>query len=106
MIIASVRFPLRHGTRDEDITKVFEASAPKYRKVSGLLAKHYVFGSGRGGGIYLWESRAPAEQFYAPEWQAGITGRYGGPPEIEWLDNPVTVDNVAGRIIFAAAEMK
>ena len=106
MIIASVRFPLRPGTTDGDISKAFEASAPKYRKVPGLLAKHYVFGNGRGGGIYLWESRPSAEQLYTPEWQAGIAGRYGGPPEIEWLDNPVTVDNVAGRIIFAAAESK
>lgn len=106
MIIASVRFPLQHGTTDDEVTKVFEASAPKYLKVPGLLAKHYVFGRGRGGGIYLWQSRALAEQLYTPEWQTGIAGRYGGPPEIEWLDNPVTVDNLAGRIIFAAAKIK
>ena len=106
MIIASVRFPLRPGTKPGDITQLFEASAPRYRKVPGLLAKHYVFGSGRGGGIYLWESSALAKHLYTPEWQAGVAGRYGGPPEIEWLDNPVTVDNVAGRIIFAAGEIK
>ena len=104
MIIASVRFPLRRGTTGEDITKVFEASAPRYQKLPGLLVKQYVFGSGRGGGIYLWESRASAEQWYTPEWQMGVAMRYGGPPEIEWLDNPVTVDNMAGRIIFAAAK--
>ena len=104
MIIASVRFPLRPGTTDGDISKMFEASAPKYQKVPGLLIKHYVFGSSRGGGIYHWQSRALAEQFYTREWQAGIAKRYGGSPEIEWLDNPVTVDNVDGRIIFAATK--
>jgi hypothetical protein len=40
---------------------------------------------------------------YTPEWKAQITARYGAAPEIEWLDNPVTVDNVTGRVILATA---
>jgi hypothetical protein len=104
MIIASVRFQLRPGTTLAEITRAFEASAPKYRKVPGLLSKHYVFGNGRGGGIYLWESRELAERLYTPEWKARVTEHYGGSPEIEWLDNPVTVDNAGGRVIFDAAK--
>ena len=99
MIIASVRFRLQSGTTPEEITKAFEASAPKYRKVPGLITKYYVFGNGCGGGIYLWESRELAEQLYTAEWKARVTEHYGAAPEIEWLDNPVTVDNVSGRII-------
>ena len=104
MIIASVRFRLRPGTTLEEATKAFEASSPKYRNVPGLITKHYVFGNGRGGGIYLWESREQAERLYTPEWKAMITERYGAAPEIEWLDSPVTVDNVAGRVIVEAAK--
>ena len=100
MIIASVRFRLQSGTTPEEITKAFEASAPKYRKVPGLITKYYVFGNVRGGGIYLWESRELAEQLYTAEWKAQVTEHYGAAPEIEWLDNPVTVDNLSGRIIM------
>ena len=83
-----------------EIAKAFEASSPKYRNVPGLITQHYVFGNGRGGGIYIWESRALAEQLYTAEWKASISERYGARPEIEWLDNPVTVDNVAGRVLI------
>ena len=103
MIIASVRFRLRPGTTLEELVKAFEASSPKYRNVPGLITKHYVFGNGQGGGIYVWESRELAEHLYTPQWKALITERYGAAPEIEWLDNPVTVDNVTGRILVDAA---
>jgi hypothetical protein len=61
---------------------------------------HYVFGIGQGGGIYV--SREAAERLYTAEWRRTVAERYGGEPEIEWLENPVTVDNVAGRVILAA----
>ena len=99
MIIASVRFQMRPGTTLEEVAKTFEVSAPKYRKVPGLITKHYVFGNGQGGGIYLWDSHEFAEQLFTPEWKAKITERHGAAPQIEWLDNPVTVDNVTGRVI-------
>ena len=102
MIIASVRFQLRPGTTPDEITKLFEAAPEKYRNVPGLITKHYVFGNGRGGGIYVWQSRDLAERLYTQEWMAKVTERYGAAREIEWLDNPVTVDNVTGRIIVDA----
>ena len=58
-------------------------------------------GGGKGGGIYLWESREAAERFYTPEWRAMIGKKYKGAGEIEWLENPVTVDN-SGRKAKAA----
>jgi hypothetical protein len=99
MIIASVRFRLRPDTTLEEIAAAFEAGTQKYRNAPGLITKHYLYGNGQGGGIYVWQSRELAEQFYTPEWKAKITERYGAAPEIEWLDNPVTVDNVNGRVI-------
>ena len=103
MIIASVRFSLRPGTSLEEATKAFEASSPKYRDVSGLITKYYVFGNGKGGGIYVWESRQAAEKLYSREWKKMIAERYGAEPEIEWLENPVTVDNVQGRVTVTSA---
>jgi hypothetical protein len=104
MIIASVRFSLRPGTTVEEATKAYEASSPKYRDVPGLITKYYVFGNGKGGGIYVWESRQAAEKLYTAEWKQMIAERYGAEPQIEWLDNPVTVDNVNGRVTSGSAK--
>ena len=68
-----------------------------YESAPGLITKYYVFGNGKGGGIYLWESREAAERFYTPEWRAMIAKKYKGAGEIEWLENPVTVDNRARK---------
>lgn len=103
MIIASVRFHLEPGTTLAEVARLFEMSVPKYRDFPGLLTKYYVFGGGQGGGIYLWESREAAEQLYTAAWRQMIADRYGCEPEIEWLENPVTIDNVGGQVHHAAA---
>jgi hypothetical protein len=101
MIIASVRFSLPEGTSFEDARKLYEQNLAAYEKAPGLITKYYVFGGGKGGGIYLWESREAAERFYTPEWREMIAKKYKGAGEIEWLENPVTVDN-RGRKAKAA----
>ncbi|MFT3801875.1 MAG: hypothetical protein QM766_11705 [Burkholderiaceae bacterium] len=50
--------------------------------------------SGRG---HL-ESKAAAQACYTPEWQATVTEKYGSPPEVLYVEVPVTVDNVANTI--------
>ena len=52
----------------------------------------------RAGGIYVWESKAKAEQFYSPEWKSFVAGKYGAQPEIQYLDAPVMGDNAAVKI--------
>jgi hypothetical protein len=103
MIIASVRFRLRPETTLEEVTRAFEASAARYRDVPGLISKYYVFGNGKGGGIYVWESRQAADRLYTSDWRKVIADRYGAEPEIEWLENPVTVDNMNGTVIVTSA---
>ncbi len=95
MIIASVRFPLPAGATAEDARKLYEKNLSLYEEAPGLITKYYVFGGGKGGGIYLWETREAAERFYSPEWRKMIAEKYAGAGEIEWLENPVTVDNRA-----------
>jgi Putative mono-oxygenase ydhR len=104
MIIAIVTFNLPAPTTLEEITKTFQATAPKYQGMPGLLRKNYwVSEDGRrAGGIYVWASRADADRVYTPEWQKFVEGKYGTPPEIEYLHSPVMVDNRDGTISVAA----
>ena len=100
MIVAIVSFKLSQRRTLEQMQPVFESTAPKYLNLPGLLRKNYFLTEDglRAGGIYVWESRARAQQFYSPEWQSFVAGKYGAPPEILYVDAPVMVDNTAGNI--------
>jgi hypothetical protein len=103
MITAIVRFQMPEGTTLEEATKMFEASAPNYRGLDGLVRKYYLYGEGASaGGAYLWESREQAEKVYTAEWKAMMKERYGMEPTVEFFDSPVIVDNTTGQA--AAAE--
>ena len=94
MIVAVVRFPLDPPLSSSDAAAMFEASAPKYQNVPGLLRKYYLLADeGRvGGGVYLWENRDAADALYDEAWRAGLESRYGHPPTIEYYESPVRVD--------------
>ena len=104
MIVTIVTFRLPQPTTLAEISKTFQATAPKYRGVPGLLRKNYFISEDgqRAGGIYLWESRADADRLYSADWKAFVESKYGVPPSIEYLHSPVMVDNSAGKIDVAA----
>src|SRR5665647_2220578 len=79
MIVAIVSFKLSQRRTLEQMQPVFESTAPKYLNLPGLLRKNYFLTEDglRAGGIYVWESRARAQQFYSPEWQSFVAGKYG-----------------------------
>ena len=104
MIVTIVTFDLARPATLEDITKVFQSTAPKYRGMPGLLRKNYWMSEDgrRAGGIYVWKSRADADRIYTSEWKAFVAEKYGAPPVIEYLHSPVMVDNRDGTISVAA----
>lgn len=102
MITAIVRFKLPPGTTLKDAGAKFQASAPSYSGVPGLVRKYYLFSEdGTAGGVYLWEGREVAEQFYNEAWRNMIAERYGAPPNIEFFESPVIVDNDIGSVVAA-----
>jgi hypothetical protein len=105
MITTLVQFQLPAAITLEEATRRFEASAPKYQNLAGLIRKYYIRSEdGRiAGGIYLWESRRAAEHGYNGEWRARVEQLYGGSPTITWFDTPVIVDNLTGGTITKAA---
>ena len=106
MITAVVRFKLPPTIDAAKAAELFQASAPRYQGLAGLVRKYYLFdaASRTGGGCYLWESREAAERVYTTEWRQMIADRYGTPPEISFFETPVIVDNTLGKTILDAAE--
>lgn len=104
MITAIVRFKLPATVKLADAEALFRGSAPKYEGLAGLVRKYYIFDEAThtGGGVYLWESRAAAENVYTPEWKRYIAERYGAPPELTYYESPVIVDNATPRKADAA----
>ena len=103
MMMTIVTFELREPTTLSEITQFFQATAPRYLGVPGLLQKNYLLSEDarRAGGIYVWASRADADRLYTDEWKAFVTEKYGKPPKIKYLHSPVMVDNRAGTIKVA-----
>lgn len=100
MIVSIVTFKLPQAWTVEQAAEVFRSTAPKYLGKPGLVRKHYYLAESgdRAGGIYFWESRAAAEACYTQEWKDTVAAKYGSPPEILFVEVPVTVDNVANVI--------
>lgn len=104
MITAIVQFSLPQPINLEEAARVFEATAPKYKGLRGLVRKYYLRSDDgrRAGGVYLWETRSAAEAVYNGEWKARVKQLYGSEPEISWFDTPLIVDNQAGDSITEA----
>lgn len=77
MIVTIVTFTFSQPASLAAITKTFQATAPKYRGVAGLLRKNYWMSEDdrRAGGIYVWESRADADRLYTAEWKKFVEGK-------------------------------
>lgn len=104
MITAVVQFALSVPVSLDEATKMFEATAPKYKNLPGLVRKYYLHSEDgrKAGGVYLWESKAAAEKVYSGEWKARVKLLYGSEPEIVYFDTPIVVDNTAGPANKAA----
>jgi hypothetical protein len=99
VIVTIVRFPRLDRPVDLDEARArFGANAVTYLDVPGLLWKAYLRSEDgrRVGGVYWWRDRASAETRFDEDWRRGVTDKYGAPPEIEWFDAPVVVDNRPG----------
>lgn len=101
MISAIVQFSLPEPVSLEKAQELFSGSAPKYRGVAGLIRKYYLLSEDgcTAGGVYLWENRAVAEQFYSDQWKNFIRERYDCEPSISYFASPVIVDNQLGQIL-------
>lgn len=80
----------------EQLTAIFEGSAPHYRGMEGLRSKVYWIDEERGefGGFYLWETREQMARVQgSADWLAAVRARYGLTPTVRVLDAPIALDN-------------
>jgi hypothetical protein len=99
MITATVRYKLPSNIDYAACREHFHKIAPDFRKVKGLISKHFVWSeSGWAGGVYQWERIEDAKAFYAGAWLDGIVQRYGMKPQIEFYEVFAVTDNVRGEV--------
>ena len=77
LFTAITSFALPAPLTDEQAKAAFEASAPLYAKVPGLVRKYYVLSADRksAGGVYLWKDLALAKSFFDEAWSNRIAER-------------------------------
>lgn len=104
MITAIVSAPLPEGLTYEKYAENTKNMAERFRAIPGLIRKNFLYSEaeGKGGGVYLWESREAADACYAGVWRDNFMKAFGVEPTIVFYDTPVVVDNAAGEIKTAA----
>ena len=103
MIIVTTAFRLQTPVTRDEARSIFLSTAPKYQGVPGLHRKHYVISEDGAtvGGIYLWNSKAEADAMYTEAWRAFVREKYGTEAVVTYFESPVTVDNIANKIVSA-----
>ncbi len=97
-------FKVPEGTTKADLVRTIKATAHTYQGIPGLIRKYYgISEDGRSiVGIYLWESKAAADQLYTADWVAMVTTRWGAPPARQEWFTPMVVESAERRLIEAA----
>jgi heme-degrading monooxygenase HmoA len=85
VLMVMVRF--RSKLSLDEVMKVAEERAPRFRALEGLQQKYYFQDpeSGEIGGLYLWESSESAAEYQKSELRASIAAAYQveGAPRVE-----------------------
>jgi heme-degrading monooxygenase HmoA len=76
----------------EQVFAEFASSAPTYQKIPGLIRKYFVFSDdGKFGGVYLWGTKASAQNWFSPAWSERAARQFGTEAQLEWFDTPIAI---------------
>ena len=99
MIIAFVKFKIPSDLDDTILKEKFIETSPIYKDTKGLIRKIiYQTPKKYCWWRYCFDTRDNAEKWFDAERIAWITDRYS-PPEIEYFENPVTIDNKINEVV-------
>jgi heme-degrading monooxygenase HmoA len=77
------------------IEKVAENARGMFEGLPGLRSKYFTVDEKqqRAVNFYVWDSSDAAERFFSDELRERVTGLYGVPPTIDFVDIAQVVDN-------------
>jgi hypothetical protein len=100
MCLTIVRFePLKELSREE-YGGFLRKIMPGYQNAAGLKRKYFLAGDAGGMGIYEWESRRHAEDFYNEGWAAQMKTMAGDSVTVEYTRINAVLDNVTGEVDY------
>lgn len=105
MITEIVLFDLPSGITREQMIAQFRESIPRWQQNPDMVRKHMIFdlASGKGGGVYLWNSVEDAKRWHDEAFRQRILSFFGSEPTYQYFETPVIVDNAAQDVIVEAA---
>jgi heme-degrading monooxygenase HmoA len=93
MILQIVRF--KSALPEEQLLKVSEERAPRYRALKGLVQKYYLRYNepGEYGAVFVWESEAALKEFQESELRQTVPAVYQvqGAPDIRTAELMMTL---------------
>ena len=97
MIGVFVTFHYDDGVDAEAVTRIAKAAADRFRGLPGLRSKAFTVdeAAGEATNFYVWDDEAAARAFFDDELRARVTGLYGVPPSIRFVEIAELVDNAA-----------
>ena len=105
MIVQMFKFKSRLG--DEEVRRVMQERAPRFREQQGLVQKFYGYeeDTGMHTGIYIWESPISMQAFRETELARSIPSAYQveAPPRIEVFELIFPLREMPGVSNAAAA---
>jgi heme-degrading monooxygenase HmoA len=95
MIGVNVTFDYDGNFDRSRITKVAENARGMFEGMPGVRYKFFTFDEKeqRATNFYVWESQEAAEAFFSEELRERVTGLYGVPPTIGFVEIAEIVDN-------------
>jgi hypothetical protein len=101
MITTIVSFPIPQDMDPDEFWEHLSDIAPHFQQAPGLYSKSFLLAEdgSRGGGVYLWRSRADAVVFDSII-RFMIVERVGVEAEITYFDTPIVVDNRTHEITY------
>ena len=100
MMVEIVRFNLGAGIDRAKVTELYRRTAPAWAANPDLVEKYYFHDAAtdRGGGVYLWKSRAAAERWHGADYREMVRHAYDAVPTIEMFEAVIHVDATAGTV--------
>ena len=95
MIGVFISFRSEAGLDRSAVMAIAEQAAPAFDGMPGLRSKAFTYDpeSGAATNFYVWESEEAARAFFSPELTERVTGLYGVPPEIRFVEIAALVEN-------------